>query len=64
MEQREVLARLMYDDYCVAVGGKAFNGDALPGSEEFFTDPSKEKQATAWCVAADTAIGFIISENL
>lgn len=48
----EKLARQMYDTYCEAVGGKAFNGDPLPGSEEFFKDPSKQKQADAWRAAA------------
>lgn len=56
MEKREILARLMYDDYCRAVGGKAFNGDPLPKSEEFFGDLSKVKQANAWRVVAETAI--------
>lgn len=58
-EQREELARLMYDDYSAAVGGKAFNGDALPKSDEFFGDLSKVKQANAWRVAAETAIKYL-----
>lgn len=44
----EALARQMYDHYCMRVGGKAFNGDQLPLSNEFFTDESKGKQADAW----------------
>lgn len=55
-ENCEELARLMYDNYCGAVGGKAFNGDPLPKSDEFFTDASKTKQANAWRSAAAAAI--------
>lgn len=58
-EMREVLAEQMYDVYCEAVGGKAFNGDDLPKSEEFFNDESKTKQANAWRVAADKAIELL-----
>lgn len=59
MDKRENLAREMYDAYCAAVGGKAFNGDDLPISGEFFEDDSKLKQANAWRVAADKAIELI-----
>lgn len=45
---KDILAKKTYDAYCEAVGGKAFNGDPLPKSEEFFNDPAKEKQANAW----------------
>lgn len=57
----EQLAHKMYDDYCVMVGGKAFNGDPLPGSGEFFADPTKEKQANAWRGTAKTAVVFILN---
>ena len=57
--KQEQLAMLMYDNYCDAVGGKAFNGDDLPKSKEFFSDPSKQKQADGWRVAAGSAISFL-----
>jgi hypothetical protein len=60
---QEELAHRMYDDYCNAVGGKAFNGDPLPQSEEFFSDETKQKQANAWRVAAKTAIDYIAYFN-
>lgn len=60
-EKTEELARLMYDNYCEAVGGKAFNGDPLPSSGEFFSDTSKTKQANAWRIASETAIGYLSS---
>lgn len=44
----DILAHKIYDDYCEAVGGKTFNGDPLPKSDEFFNDPAKQKQADAW----------------
>jgi transcriptional regulator of met regulon len=52
----EQLACELYDIYCEAVGGKAFNGDPLPKSEEFFKDTSKEKQANAWRKTAMAAM--------
>ena len=58
MIDQETLARKMYDSYCEAVGGKAFNGDTLPNSEEFFSDTAKEKQSNAWRVAAKAAIEY------
>ena len=44
----EQLAHTLYDEYCNAVGGKAFNGDPLPKASEFFVDTTKQKQADAW----------------
>ena len=64
MDRKEALAHKMYDDYSEAVGGKAFNGDQLPKSEEFFADITKQKQANAWRVAADTAFNFIFDQDL
>lgn len=61
ISKKEKLAMKMYDDYCEAVGGKAFNGDDLPKSEEFFKDPTKQKQALAWVKAAETAVTFVIN---
>jgi hypothetical protein len=61
-DKTEQLAHAMYDDYCEAIGGKAFNGDLLPKSEEFFADETKQKQANAWRVAAKTAVGFIFND--
>ena len=49
-------AKKAYDAYCEAVGGVAFNGDKLPSSEEFFNDPSKQKQANAWLVAVNAIL--------
>lgn len=49
----------MYDAYCEKVGGKAFNGDPLPKSEEFFADKTKEKQVNAWISAADVALELL-----
>lgn len=50
-EINEDLARGFYDEYCEAVGGKAFNGDPLPPAEEFFVDPAKARQANAYRAA-------------
>lgn len=56
MINKEELARKMYDTYCEAVGGIAFNGDKLPDSKEFFNDLTKIKQADAWRAVADIVI--------
>lgn len=56
--ENEALARDMYDAYCEAVGGKAYNGEPLPNSSEFFADENKTKQANAWIVAADIALAW------
>lgn len=48
-------ARELYDIYCAAVGGKAFNGDPLPSWDEFQADPKKLKQVQAWCEAGSHA---------
>lgn len=48
----EQIAGQLYDVYCAAVGGKAFNGDPLPAWAEFSKDPAKKKQADAWRTAA------------
>ena len=47
------LAIKAYDAYTAAVGGVNFKGEPLPTGKEFFTDPSKEKQAAGWIAAVD-----------
>lgn len=46
------LAGMMYETYCVAVGGKAFNGDPLPDWNTFRGDANKKKQSDAWVAVA------------
>ena len=50
------VASVLYEAYCEAVGGKAFNGDPLPDWRTFRADTSKQTQSDAWCVVAITAI--------
>lgn len=57
---RESLARDLYNAYCEAVGGVAFNGDPLPTWTEFRADPAKLKQSEAWLATADKAIGILV----
>ncbi len=52
----EQVAGELYETYCTAVGGVAFNGDALPNWIAFRADPSKKKQSDAWVAAAERAI--------
>lgn len=52
----ENFAISLYDEYCMHVGGKAFNGDPLPAGIEFFSDSSKTKQADAWRAVARFAV--------
>ncbi len=57
-EYCESLSGLLYDGYCRAVGGVAFNGDPLPVWSEFGEDPKKQKQANAWRKVAAMAISY------
>lgn len=52
----ENLAAEMYTVYCKSVGGKAFNGDPLPGWYDFRRDEKKKKQSDAWIDAAIVAM--------
>lgn len=61
MKKTEELAKRMYDAYCLAVGGKAFNGDPLPSWELFSVDPSKQLQVNGWLKAAQTQRGSLIT---
>lgn len=56
----EQAAGKLYETYCTSVGGKAFNGIALPSWETFRADPSKKKQSDAW---VDVAISARASSN-
>lgn len=55
----EQLADQLYHVYCVAVGNKAFNGDALPTWDEFRKDPKKKPQSDAWIEVAKAAVAMI-----
>lgn len=59
----EKIARDMYDAYCSAVGGKAYNGQPLPQSDEFFADMNKQPQADAWRAAARVALKALTTTN-
>jgi len=52
MKDIEKIAGELYETYCLAVGGVAFNGDALPTWEEFGSDSTKTKQSNAWRAVA------------
>jgi chaperonin GroES len=54
----EKLAANLYLAYCMAVGGKAFNGDPLPDWQTFHKDKTKTRQADAWRKVARAAILF------
>lgn len=51
-----LLAHKLYDIYCEAVGGKAYDNKPLPTAEEFFNDPSKEKQQKGWIAVAKAVV--------
>ena len=51
----EELAILLYDTYCAAVGGKAWDGRPLPTGAEFMADPTKKLQADGWRAVAEKA---------
>jgi len=52
------IANHLYTNYCIAVGGVAFNGDVLPDWETFSKDSNKKKQADAWIATANCARNY------
>lgn len=58
----EQVAMAMYDEYCAAVGGKAYDGRPLPTAAEFFEDETKQKQAKGWFAAASKALELILRD--
>ena len=56
MEFREQLAEFLYQTYCEAVGGVAYDGKQLPTWAEFVKDPAKTKQAQAWGAVSDIVL--------
>lgn len=52
----EIVAKEAYTAYCVAVGGRAFNGDPLPDWNTFKSDPKKQPQVIGWKAAAHRAV--------
>jgi len=58
------LSKELYETYCKAVGGVAFNNDPLPSWEDFIADENKQKQAQAWILVAKTAIAHVEWYNL
>ena len=52
------LAETMYEAYNKAVGGKAFNGDALPSWADFYLHPDKQKQVNGWIAAAKASMEY------
>ncbi len=59
--QVEEIAEKLYEQYCQAVGGKAFNGDTLPDWKTFRADSAKAKQSDAWMVVGKVAEDLIDS---
>jgi len=53
---RKDLAEMLYEAYCQAVGGVAYDGKPLPKWAEFVLDPAKQKQAQGWLKVADCAL--------
>lgn len=62
MTDIELIAGVLYTEYCAKVGGLAFNGDKLPTWEEFRADPAKKKQSDAWVAVAVKSAGVLLSE--
>jgi hypothetical protein len=57
------LADILYTEYCIAVGGVAFNGDPLPDWQTFRSDPTKRKQSGAWLRVSQVAIEQLVPVN-
>lgn len=50
-----VLAGYLYEEYCKAVGGKAYDGKPLPNWQEFSGDNTKVNQLHGWLSVAERA---------
>lgn len=59
MKIDEYLALRLYECYCRAVGGKAYDGKRLPDWQHFASDPAKEKQADGWRAVASLALELV-----
>ena len=59
MNEIETIAEELYTTYCATVGGKAFNGDALPDWDTFRNDPKKQTQVMAWLATAERAVEIL-----
>ena len=62
MKKIEEMAGSLYEAYCTAVGGKAFNGDPLPDWKTFRADPAKQKQSNAWIAVAAKSVGLLAAD--
>lgn len=49
----------LYDTYCAAVGGRAWDGKPLPTGQQFFADPAKQVQAEGWRAVAKRATALV-----
>ena len=58
------IAKLLYETYCAAVGGKAFNGDPLPAWDEFAADEKKKLQSDAWLKTAEAVPLALLGEGM
>lgn len=61
MLDADYIARELYNAYCAAAGGVAYNGDTLPDWETFKNDPTKKLQYEGWiavAVRADERLPF------
>lgn len=50
--ENDKYAKLAWDTYTNAVGGRAFNGDLLPEWDVMVADPAKQKLVAAWRATA------------
>jgi hypothetical protein len=57
----DALGKLAWDTYSKAVGGKAFNGDALPTWEVMKKDETKAHLVKAWKTTANAVAERVIS---
>lgn len=55
----EKIAIELYDTYCAAVGGRAWDGKPLPTGQQFFADPAKQVQAEGWRAVAKRATALV-----
>ena len=59
----EQTAKMLWTEYCKAVGGFAHDGFQLPSWEDFAANPEKQVQVNGWRKVAEKALLRIENEN-
>lgn len=57
-ERDDTIGRVAFDAYVTTVGGKTYDGKAIPLWKDLF-----EAKRNAWCVAAWAAVAYFVDQK-